>query len=435
MRRRRIPMISVLVIGVSVSAPNYSASAQTNSTSANVSAISAALRGEVRGDIKHFYEERQFRPLWISAGKIIPSANTLIDYLETADLDGLRPSRYRPSRLREAVSAANAGNAQALVRVETMLSDAFANYVRDLRKPSRSSMIFADPSLKPVMPSPEMVLRAASIPQSFPDYLKSMGWMSPQYVRLRELGAKARKTGLSREATARLQLNMDRARILPSPWSRHVVVDSSSGRLWYYENGKQAGEMRVVVGTPETPTPIMAGFLQWAILNPYWNVPESLTRTNIAPKVLSGRSLQSMRIEALSDWSENAKPLPASKINWAAVAAGNADVRLRELPGPNNSMGKVKLLFPNDEGIYLHDTPSRDLLKADARHFSNGCIRLEKADELTRWLLGKAYKKPGRAPEQPVALPVPVPVYTTYLTAAATATGLQFRRDVYGLDR
>lgn len=365
---------------------------------------------------------------------MIPSALTFIDHLDNADLDGLTPSRYRPSRLREAVSAARGGNPTALARAEVMLSDALANYVRDVRKPGRTAMIFADPSLRPVTPSPEMVLRAAAVPKSFADYIKTMGWMSPQYVRLRELSASALKSGMSREANRRLKLNMERARILPSPWSRHVVVDSSSGRLWYYEDGRQVGEMRVVVGTAETPTPMMAGFLQWAILNPYWNVPENLTRTNIAPKVLSGRSLQSMRIEALSDWTEDAKPIPASRIDWRAVAAGRADVRLRELPGPNNSMGKVKLLFPNDEGIYLHDTPSRDLLKADARHFSNGCIRLEKADELTRWLLGKSYKKAGKAAEEPVAMPMPVPVYLTYLTAASTQTGLQFRRDVYGLD-
>src|SRR3546814_7488160 len=87
-----------------------------------------------------------------------------------------------------------------------------------------------------------------------------------------------------------------------------------------------------------------------------------------------------MHIEALSDWTPQAQVIPASQIDWPAVVSGAEDIRLRQLPGPFNSMGRVKFLFPNDEGIYLHDTPERDLLAKPVRHFSNGCIRLEKAD-------------------------------------------------------
>ena len=106
---------------------------------------------------------------------------------------------------------------------------------------------------------------------------------------------------------------------------------------------------------------------------------------------------------------------------------------MRELPGAGNSMGKVKFLFPNDEGIYLHDTPDRELLEKSDRHFSNGCIRLENAAELGRWLLQKPLRV-GKDPEQAVPLPAPVPVYLTYLTATATDAGVAFREDVYGRD-
>ena len=93
--------------------------------------------------------------------------------------------------------------------------------------------------------------------------------------------------------------------------------------------------------------------------------------------MLGGRSLDSLKMEALSDWSASPRRLDATEIDWTAVAAGTQLVRIRELPGPHNSMGRVKFLFPNKEGIYLHDTPERDLLKKEDRHFSNGCIRLE----------------------------------------------------------
>src|SRR3546814_7884916 len=88
---------------------------------------------------------------------------------------------------------------------------------------------------------------------------------------------------------------MDRARVRPSPWVRHVEVDASSGRLWYYEAGKQVGTMRVVVGAKETQTPMLVGALTWAIVNPYWNVPTYLARGSIAKKVASGRSLKAMQ--------------------------------------------------------------------------------------------------------------------------------------------
>jgi len=439
MWRCRIPQLptfflALACVGVLPGVALTTATPAAAATPEQGDAVKAALRREVRGANKRFYESRDYKPLWIAEDKIGPSARMLVNYLQNADLDGLKPSSYRVPRLQNAIEEADGGDPVALARAEAALSDAFSRYVREQRKAGDAGMTFVDKSLRPAPPAPEMVLRAAAAAKSLREYIKSMGWMSPQYVRLRELAARASMAGAAPEAMARLRLNMDRARVLPSAWARHVVVDSSSGRLWYYEDGKEVGTMRVVVGTAETPTPMLAGYLQWAILNPYWNVPASLVRTNIAPKVLSGRSLDSMRIEALSDWTEAPSKIPASKIDWAAVAAGNADVRLRELPGPANSMGKVKLLFPNDEGIYLHDTPSRDLLKANDRHFSNGCIRLEKADELTQWLLGKHYRKPGKEPEQAVHLPVPVPVYLTYLTAAATDEGLAFRPDVYGLD-
>src|SRR3546814_18062431 len=83
-------------------------------------------------------------------------------------------------------------------------------------------------------------------------------------------------------------------------------------------------------------------------------------------------------------------------------------------------MGRVKFLFPNDEGIYLHDTPERDLLAKPVRHFSNGCIRLEKAMELGRWLLQRPVPTKDKTPEEAIALPVSVPVYLPYITAEDT---------------
>ncbi|WP_245836709.1 L,D-transpeptidase family protein [Sphingopyxis indica] len=395
--------------------------------------VALMLREEAGGDLKDFYAGRGYRPIWVHRGKIGAEAATLLGWLESARLDGLKSSSYDVDELRERLAAAKGGDVAALARAELALSKRFAHYVRDQRRPRDVGMIWADKDLKPRRPSVESVLRAATFPEDFGSYLSAMGWMSEHYVRLRRLMEHAQKRGASEAALERIALNLDRARVLPGPWTHHIVVDAAAGLLYYYGGGKREGMMRVVVGAPETQTPMLAGNIQWAILNPYWNVPDYLAGRSIAPKVLAGRSLASLHMEALSDWGPSPRKLDASEIDWHAVAAGQQLLRLRELPGPRNSMGKVKFLFPNDEGIYLHDTPDRALLRKKDRHFSNGCIRLEKASELGKWLFQKPLRAKDGTPEQAVPLPVEVPVYLTYFTAIAVEKGVAFR-DVYGRD-
>lgn len=456
MRHRRIPLspiaaLAALSLIAALPATGYAAAPAAASRAArpkpkprqapaparapvvDTTPVQQAIREEAGGAAKRFYAERGFKPLWAASGRIGRSADTLISYLDTAELDGLRPKSYGVDTLRAAVAAARTGDPRAVAAAELRLSAAFARYVRDQRRARAVKMDYADRRLKPRRPKAEAVLRAAAFPRSFDAYIANMAWMSEHYVRLRSLTGRALATGASEVALDRLRLNLERARLLPGPYAQHIVVDASSGRLWYYAEGQEVGTMRVVVGAKETQTPMLAGTLQWAILNPYWNVPDYLAQGSIARKVLAGRSLAVMKMEALSDWSANPARLDPATIDWNAVAAGKQEVRIRQLPGPQNSMGKVKFLFPNDEGIYLHDTPDRDLLRKEDRHFSNGCIRLENAAALGRWLMQKPLKYP-KQPEQAVPLPIGVPVYLTYITAVPTERGVGFREDVYGRD-
>jgi murein L,D-transpeptidase YcbB/YkuD len=433
MRGARIPHVVIAAAAAFLAAtPGLAAAPRITAAEAAANApIAHAIADKAGGALKRFYRTRNFQPLWVSHGAIGPQAMTLIGYLKTADLDGLKPSSYHPDDLLEDIEDARGGDPEDIARAELHLSKAFADYVRDQRRPAGDvDMEYADKALKPKKLKPEQVLRAASFPKSFADYVADMGWMSDEYVRLRTLMAST----MTDAARDRLALNMDRARILPSPWVRHITVNASSGELAWFEAGKRVGTMRVVVGAEKTQTPMLAGALTWAIVNPYWNVPDYLARDSIAKKVLGGRTLKMMHMEALSDWSANATVVPPKSIDWRAVAAGQQTYRIRQLPGPYNSMGKVKFVFPNDQGIYLHDTPERDLLAKKDRHFSNGCIRLDKALVLGKWLLGRPVGNADGKPEAAEPLPVQVPVYLTYITAEATKSGLAFRPDVYGRD-
>ena len=204
---------------------------------------------------------------------------------------------------------------------------------------------------------------------------------------------------------------------------RAVVVDAASARLFMIENGAVVDSMKVIVGKPTTATPTLRSTLFYATLNPYWNVPADLTRTLIAPHVLQqGMSyLNDRGYEVVDGFSEDARVLPASSVDWQAVAAGSKKVFVRQRPGPANSMGQVKFGFPNNDGIYLHDTPKKELFAQDDRSLSNGCVRLEDAPRLARWLLGRDPQATSSSPEQFVALPGPVPIVITYFGSGAPA--------------
>ena len=403
--------------------------------SPNIAAVSAEIRARVSSKLKPFYERHTYRPLWAATGSIGPAADLLLNLMATANLDGLNPPAYGVSGLRRAIEEARSGDPRAVAKAELKISKTFTRYVSDMRRASKAHMIYVDPALAPKKLTPDGILGAASLSQPLDDYIATMGWMSPHYVQQRKLLASARQMGSAPDILRRIQINLDRARELPSPWTQHVVVDSASGRLWYYEAGRLAGTMRVVVGKPASPTPMLVGMLRYAILNPYWNIPVDLAQNLIAPKILKGRTLASMQMEALSDWSETAQRLDPKKIDWTAVASGAQPLRLRQLPGATNSMGRVKFMFPNEYGIYLHDTPEKELLAKDDRHFSNGCIRLEDAPRLGKWLLGAPIVSNIRKPEQAVGMSLPVPVYLTYLTSTASDQGVTFLNDVYGRDK
>jgi murein L,D-transpeptidase YcbB/YkuD len=202
---------------------------------------------------------------------------------------------------------------------------------------------------------------------------------------------------------------------------RVALVDAATARLFMIENGAVVDSMRVIVGKRSSATPVLRSTIYYATLNPYWNVPVDLARTIIAPRVLKdGPSyLSEHGYQVVSKFGEGAEIIPASRVNWKAVAAGTEQVFVRQLPGPGNSMGQMKFGFANGGGIYLHDTPKKELFEAADRSLSNGCVRLEDAPRFARWLLGRDPAVESAAPEQYVPLPAGVPIIITYLDPMA----------------
>jgi len=381
--------------------------------------------------VSDFYKSRDKRPLWLSQqGR---QAALLIDMLESAELDGLQPDKYRPDALRGAVSAAQSGSTKAVRRADMMLSEAFVDYVRDLRQPADVGTIYVDRELRPSAPSPEAILQAVAKAPSIEGYVAGMRWMNPAYVALRN----ALSTGEMSEAQRRqVQLNMERARELPAGNGRYIVVNSAAQRLFMYEGGQVVDSMRVVVGKPVYPTPMMAAYVRFANLNPYWYVPPDLAAERIAPNVLKqGVSyLDRLGYQVVSDFIDDPEIFDPSLIDWQAVADGRQKVLIRQQPGAHNSMGRIKFMFPNEQGVYLHDNPDRQLFEEASRLYSGGCVRLESAWRLGRWLFGRDLTWKGAGTEEKVLLDKPVPVYLTYMTAVVEGSDITFLDDVYGRD-
>ena len=214
-----------------------------------------------------------------------------------------------------------------------------------------------------------------------------------------------------------IELNLERWRWLePTLGDRYVLVNIAGFDAGLYDDDRLTLGMRAVVGTRYHRTPIFSDEIRYIVFSPYWNIPESIAREEIRPK---GESYM--------------------RKNDIEVLPGG---RLRQRPGPNNSLGRVKFMFPNRFNVYLHDTPARELFASSARSFSHGCIRLEKplvlAEALLRgqgWTMDEIEEATDRSTPRTVNLHEPVPVHILYWTAWVDENGtVQFRRDLYGRD-
>ncbi len=404
--------------------------------------VSAPLQPvRVSAEIAAFYRERGARPLWVDRRGPRPEALRLAGEIARAGDHGLDPARYGAADLAAALEAAKSGEPAARAQADLLLSRAYAAFVRDLRVPARgkNSVTWVDEALAPERPEARALLEAAAAAPDLGSHLAEATAMNPLYTALSRGYAHRRAAGprLSAAEEEAIRANLDRARLIPALPGRHVIVDAGSARLWMIDGGKVEGPMRVIVGKRSMQTPNMAGYIRYVTLNPWWNVPPDLARERAKRVLKSGPGiLRRENMELLSDWGDRPRPIQASQVNWKAVASGKASLRMRQRPGGANVMGAMKFMLPNSLGIYLHDFPDKSLFARADRRVSSGCVRLEDAPRLARFLFGGSAPRPsGPAPEQQVDLPEPVPVYITYLTALPDpARGVVLQRDVYARD-
>ena len=381
--------------------------------------------------ISAFYQVRPTSRIWFkpSAGD---APSDLVAILKRARLDGLAIAPVLVAETEAAIARAKTGDPAAKAAAEGLLSAAWVLYVQTLKKPI-AGIEYGDKATAPKVPDAERVLLQADSAPALQQHLRSVASVNPIYAQLRDAAWAQIDAGTA--VDPRLQSNLERARILPAS-GRFIIVDAATARLWMFEDGRIVDSMKVIVGRSDTQTPMIASTIYFATFNPYWNIPTDVTKRVHAPKLvkLGAKYLKAKGFEATSGWTDDAAVVPAEEIDWKAVADGSKEVRIRQLPGNNNMMGHYKFSFPNDQGIYLHDTPMKGLFKKDRRTESLGCVRVEDAKRLAHWLMGREPVAPSTDPEQHVRLDKPVQVFITYLTAHVDDGALSFADDIYGLD-
>jgi murein L,D-transpeptidase YcbB/YkuD len=394
----------------------------------NASALPAA------SSVAAFYDTWRARPIWFKGPASAAAVNQLIAILQRAPFDGYAAGPQSAQLVQAAVAQAQSGRPADVAAADRVLSTAWVQYVQALKRQT-PNMIYAYPVLAPQGTRADQILLTASAAPSLERHLVSVAALNPTYAQLRDTAwAEAQASG-KLAPDPRLIANLDRARSLPAA-GRFMIVDSATQRLTLYDNGQPVDSMKVIVGTPELPTPLIASVMYYVTFNPYWNAPHHLVRKAIAPNVLSQGMgyLKSRGYEVMADWTTTSAALGPDTVDWKAVAAGKTQIRVRQKPGTQNFMGILKFPFPNPEDIYLHDTPNKALFAKASRDLSNGCVRVEDARRLGQWLLGREPVPPGPEAEIRVQMPKGVPVYLTYLTAQARDGKITYLRDIYGWD-
>lgn len=329
----------------------------------------------------------------------VPDAQALLAYIQAIGKEGLSPTDYAPQELAIALAGGDP------VRLSQVASDRFTRVASDLalghaRGKDRVDWWIKDPDLDG--DRTDQLLRWAVTTHHVAETLDGLLPTHPQYAALKH--ALEVTPASDADAIKRIRLNLDRWRWLPQNLGdRYIIVNVPAYTAALVEKGETISRHHAVAGKISTPTPQLSAVATGVILNPWWEVP-----TSISHEV-------------------------AGKKGYVAVRKDDGTVqRWRQPPGPSNALGQVKFVMPNSKAIYLHDTNAKSRFNSSIRAFSHGCIRTQDIMKLATILLTEggdewtpekieATLKSGKSVQ--ANFPEPLPVYIVYMSSAATVDG------------
>ena len=377
---------------------------------------------------QRFYQLHGAAPVWHGTKEAEADARVALEVLSNAGREGLDAERYRVYRGGADIAADDAALSRMLLA-----------YMRDVAIGSPDLKgLDADVALpQPVFDAAEM-LHQALIQHRLAAMLAELAPPSADYVALRsEL---ARDPG-SMNAPA-IMANMERWRWMPRTLEPdRIVINAADASLKLWLGGRPVLTSRVIVGKPSTRTPMVRADGAGLTLNPAWTVPHSIAVKEILPKLKRNPAwLASQEMILLNGPPDDPHGL---HVNWRAIPAGTFPYRIRQIPGPRNPLGQIKLELPNRFDVYLHDTPGKSAFARPVRALSHGCVRVEQILPLASYALKadlsaeeEIAQAVGTGETQYLPLTKKLPVYFLYWTAFPDEAGkIQFLPDIYGRDR
>ncbi len=423
-----------------------------------------------RAAIGAFYADRQFAPVWVDDTGLTIAGRAVLKQLERAADDGLNLSAFALPRHLEGRLSPN-----DLAEAETTIAEAVVAYAEQATgsriTPARVwPLVTAQPSIADPgaalaetasAPDPGQRLADFNPPQkgyrALREALRRLTDAGPGYGQKQVAvalaadalddpplvdngveaphrmlkSARGRVTGLvhntaygasadraEQRRRAAILANMEMWRWEPRDMGeRRIEVNVPDFTVAMLEGDAIVHSARVVVGKPDTPTPIFSNLMRYVLINPSWEVPDSIIRKEMLPRLASD-------------------PRYLSRRGYEVKTVGGRLV-VRQPPGEDNALGRIAFMFPNEHAVYLHDTPSQALFDSDMRALSHGCVRVEDPLRLAELVLGWPQERINAAiggPERTVFLPRPMPIHIEYFTEFVDDYGeLQERPDVYGL--
>jgi len=237
-----------------------------------------------------------------------------------------------------------------------------------------------------------------------------------------------------------IKINLDLWRKLPrNLGDKYILVNVPAFKLYGVENNQKLLDMRVIVGRLDWNTPVFSEYMEYVVVNPFWNIPSSIFADEVLPEIKKDPDyLKKKNIEVVS--LSNASVENTEYVNWYEVDPKNFNYRLRQQPGAANPLGRLKFMLPNKHSVYLHDTPTKSLFNRSNRRFSHGCIRIEKPLDLAdfvfnddnAWDAQKVQNAINSGASNNIYLKQPIPVHILYFTVWVEDNGsIHFRDDVY----
>jgi L,D-transpeptidase catalytic domain/Scaffold domain len=239
-----------------------------------------------------------------------------------------------------------------------------------------------------------------------------------------------------------VRVNLERARwVIGGLSDSFVLVNLPAFKVYVIRNRTNVWESRTQIGKEARQTPAFRADMRYLVFNPDWTVPPTILAKDVLAGMRKGENPIARKRLMILD--RNGRAVDPATIDWATATPRTFPYTLRQPPGADNALGRVKFIFPNEHSIFLHDTPSRELFSADQRTFSSGCIRVERALELAGvllegqegWTAERIQETVGSGQSRTVPLAAPLPVLIVYWTVSVGAGGdLRYARDVYNLD-